>query len=265
MSDPEVPLWMHAVLLREPTSDEAKDPRTFSIWVAPLTVQDHKASLRFPTEQRYQRPNKDRAPLKPVSRTALDLMACLLEEKDCRLSAKRYRDNDVAMARQAPSARQARQTHGHVFPDDAWEIKSHPFFRGIHWSTLHLTRAPFVPRVHDSQPITKYFEDEAEIMSASDHLDSSSYFSSDAAAGPPGFPQARDCWAVQQPADRTKRRKKEKKRPRDKILRDPRVGRTVLEIRKKGAFVGYTYRRPRFTLGQLEDETARAAAEHART
>jgi hypothetical protein len=44
------------------------------------------------------------------------------------------------------------------------------------------------------------------------------------------------------------RQRKEKKRPRDKILRDPEVGRQVLEIRKKGAFVGYTYRRPRFAM-----------------
>lgn len=49
-----------------------------------------------------------------------------------------------------------------------------------------------------------------------------------------------------------KRRKKEKKRPRDKLLRDPEVGRVVLEIRKKGAFIGYTYRRPRFSLPELE-------------
>ena len=43
-------------------------------------------------------------------------------------------------------------------------------------------------------------------------------------------------------------RAKEKKRARDKLLRDPKVGRTVLEIRKRGAFIGYTYRRPRGTV-----------------
>lgn len=32
-----------------------------------------------------------------------------------------------------------------------------------------------MPRVHGGQSITKYFDEEAEIMSASDHLDSSSY------------------------------------------------------------------------------------------
>lgn len=39
--------------------------------------------------------------------------------------------------------------------------------------------------------------------------------------------------------------KKERKRPRDKMLRDPEVGRKVMELRKKGAFFGYTYRRPK--------------------
>ena len=39
--------------------------------------------------------------------------------------------------------------------------------------------------------------------------------------------------------------RKEKKRPRDKLLRDPDVGRKVLDIRKRRAFFGYTYRRPK--------------------
>jgi len=37
--------------------------------------------------------------------------------------------------------------------------------------------------------------------------------------------------------------RKEKKRPRDKLLRDREVAPKVLELRKKGAFLGYTYRR----------------------
>ena len=38
--------------------------------------------------------------------------------------------------------------------------------------------------------------------------------------------------------------KKEKKRARDKILRDLGCGKLALELRKKGAFLGYEYRRP---------------------
>ena len=37
--------------------------------------------------------------------------------------------------------------------------------------------------------------------------------------------------------------RKEKKRPRDRLLRDKDVAPKVLELRKKGAFLGYTYRR----------------------
>jgi hypothetical protein len=40
------------------------------------------------------------------------------------------------------------------------------------------------------------------------------------------------------------KKKRERKRPRDKILRDKGVGKTALEIRKRSVFLGYTYRRP---------------------
>jgi protein-serine/threonine kinase len=200
----------------------------------------------------------------PVSRNAIDLMMRLLEERQDRLSARRYRENDWVLRDKAVGARRNRNlnTTGHiVFPNDAEDIKSHPFFRNIQWSTLHMTRPPFVPRVHGGQPITKYFDDEAEIMSASDHLDSSSYEAVEGLATPNDpthrgeddtTPQAaREGFAKS--FQNIRRRKREKKRPRDKLLRDPHIGRTVLEIRKKGAFVGYTYRRPRFSLPELEE------------
>jgi protein-serine/threonine kinase len=219
----------------------------------------------------------------PVSRNAIDLMMHLLDERPDRLSAKRYRENDWVLRDRVLGTRRARNGNstGHiVFPDDAEDIKNHPFFRNIPWPSLHHTRPPFVPRVHGGQPITKYFDDEAEIMSTSDHFDSSSYDAepevADAALTPTGcMPTPKgdtqqiqlanpkyDHLAVQKPpvelppevADKIHRRKKDRKRPRDKLLRDPQVGRTVLEIRKKGAFVGYTYRRPRFTLPELEDK-----------
>ncbi|RMZ80875.1 hypothetical protein DV737_g2756, partial [Chaetothyriales sp. CBS 132003] len=41
-----------------------------------------------------------------------------------------------------------------------------------------------------------------------------------------------------------KKMKREMKRPRDKVLRDPTVGPRALKLRKEGAFVGYEYRRP---------------------
>lgn len=211
----------------------------------------------------------------PVSRNAIDLMMRLLEERQDRLSAKRYRENDWVLRDKAVGARRTRNlnTTGHiVYPNDAEDIKSHPFFRNIQWSTLHMTRPPFVPRVHGDQPITKYFDDENEIMSASDHLNSSSYEVVDEIVMPkPGgndITPTVQSTAIAAPAahahlnesvQKVKRRRKEKKRPRDKLLRDPHVGRAVLELRKKGAFVGYTYRRPMFSLPELDEHIAVAA------
>ena len=40
-----------------------------------------------------------------------------------------------------------------------------------------------------------------------------------------------------------KKRKKEKKRPRDKILRDANTGKIAMKLRKQGAFLGYEYRK----------------------
>lgn len=131
-----------------------------------------------------------------------------------------------------------------VFPNDAEDIKNHAFFRTIQWQNLHLTRPPFVPRVHGGQSITKYFDDEADIMSGSDHLDSSSYehvpddggvvlserqMGDGDGASEASLPKSSNTGKKKVP-----KRKKEKKRPRDKLLRDPHVGRTVLELRKKG-------------------------------
>jgi protein-serine/threonine kinase len=208
----------------------------------------------------------------PVSRNAIDLMMRLLEERQDRLSAKRYRENDWVLRDKAVGARRTRNlnTTGHiVYPNDAEDIKTHPFFRNIQWSTLHMTRPPFVPRVHGGQPITKYFDNEDDIMSASDHLDSSSYEAVEElvyrdgggntpTAEPGAAPVSPGYKPISHSVQQVKRRRKEKKRPRDKLLRDPEVGRKVLELRKKGAFVGYTYRRPTFSLPELEDKIAAA-------
>lgn len=198
----------------------------------------------------------------PVTHIAIDLMMRLLEERQDRLSAKRYRENEWVLRDRAIGGRRARNGNavGHiVFPNDAEDIKSHPFFRNIQWSTLHMTRPPFVPRVRGDQPITKYFDEEHDIMSGSDHLDSSSYEAveelafgdgDDAATLTSASPSLQKC--------KISKRRKEKKRPRDKLLRDAQVGRTVMELRKKGAFVGYTYRRPTFTLQDLEGKMSQA-------
>ena len=53
--------------------------------------------------------------------------------------------------------------------------------------------------------------------------------------------------------------RKEKKRPRDRLLRDRETAPKVLELRKKGAFLGYTYRRIRAG----KDSVGRSASSRA--
>jgi hypothetical protein len=151
----------------------------------------------------------------------------------------------------------------YVFPNDAVEIKAHPFFRGIQWNQLHLTQPPMTPRVKNWED-TRYFEDWKpsgnvdESVGDSDNQESeekSEYkpnvslmeVSSHQIHPLPDQPIP-DVDAItlanvdSQKAAAAK--KKERKRPRDKILRDRRAGKTALEIRKRSVFLGYTYRRP---------------------
>lgn len=80
-----------------------------------------------------------------------------------------------------------------------------------------------MPRVKENQSITKYFEDEKDIVS------------DDASTS---------CCSVKE-RGHEEAGKKIRKRPRDKLLRDPVTARKVMELRKKSAFFGYTYRRPK--------------------
>ena len=75
---------------------------------------------------------------------------------------------------------------------------------------------------------------------------------------PPPTPPPRPHQQQEQLADNVKPpngKDKNKKRPRDRVLRDKEAARTALEIRKQGAFLGYTYRRPNFSiLGPGKDD-----------
>ena len=163
--------------------------------------------------------------LDPPSWEAQDLIWKLLQSRNCRLGSRKYVINDLRMpirsaSNPVNSNRDTPSSLGsHVFPNDAEDIKAHPFFEDIPWSRLHLQRPPFVPEVRPDQSITKYFESEKDIVNS--EVDESSES---------GSQQIKT---------------KEKKRPRDKLLRDPVVGKAALEIRKQTAFLGYTYRRPK--------------------
>lgn len=266
------------------------------------SIVAHKDTLVFPNHDRWARPSSSKpVQLPPPSETAIDLLQGILTDKENRLSSRRYRYAEARMPRRLSTA----STHisplaSHVYPNGAEDIKSHEFFRGIAWTRIHSMQPPWVPRVRENQSITKYFEEEKDILTDESSNVSSSPDDVDEGAG------QELCAATQQQLarwqaerefqemlelglegcaegelDRVKehygeryeewrlariqevamlrekagkqvdlsqvatRPRKEKKRARDKALRDPNVGRKVMELRKKGAFFGYTYRRPK--------------------
>lgn len=199
--------------------------------------------------------------IQPTSPQVRDLICRLLSEKEIRLCSKKYFQNDFkrdtrgAFVRARDEDKMAVDFEGKcVFPDDAEDIKRHPFFAGIPWDHIHLTRPPFIPKVGRNDE-TRYFESEARILA-----DFSTFEESDANAMGEQMHQqyplhngekrmAADTATSDDNARGSereqKRRKKTQKRPRDKLLRDPVVAKTVMAARKKGAFLGYTYRRPK--------------------
>ena len=211
----------------------------------------------------------------------MDLINRILQEKEHRLCSKKYLLNDYQHSKRHPGQLVTSLANKHskdyqgnyVYADDATDIKAHPFFEGLSWDRLHLSRPPFVPDVK-SRDDTRYFDEEDPI---SDVDDASSYSSAQeglelqvheatiaaASTNPATITQGGDKYtrevnelireenarldAAEAEAAKKKEKAaaKEKKRPRDKLLRDKQVGRQVLEMRKQGAFLGYTYRRPK--------------------
>lgn len=270
------------------------------------SIVSHRSTLYFPQNERWSRPNTDsRVLLPPPSDLALDVMQSILTDKDVRLSSRQYRQSEAARLARRPSNPVTAQGK-HVYPNGSEEIKSHEFFRGMPWTDMHSRPPPFVPRVREKQSITKYFEDEKDIISveSSPYNSSTSGPTDETASGDTAaerlqqekvevglqacshaeFQRIREHFGASYAAWKTERMaflrrqrveredddgenddveaspkpKKEKKRPRDKVLRDATVGKKVMEIRKKKAFFGYTYRRPKPLM--LETMACRSAA-----
>lgn len=186
-----------------------------------------------------------------------------------------------------PSDKQSKNYQGYyVYPDDAGDIKEHPFFKGIRWEELHYRKPPFIPKVKSWED-TKYFEDEEPISDVEDgsshgdtypdtealdpvanNLDSSRtvhVMDIGAQTDGPQAPSMKEVLKQNGKAEleanaqeKSQKKKKEKKRPRDKILRDETIGRQALNLRKRGAFLGYTYRRPKDFLLGFETDRGRS-------
>ncbi|KAL5359386.1 kinase-like domain-containing protein [Aspergillus floccosus] len=219
-----------------------------------LKIHHHLKTLHFPAQRTSD---------KLVSAEAIDLITDLLHEKEFRLSCEKYRESNDLQSELKHFVCNS-DAHGlnpqgfYVYPDDAADIKAHPFFRDIRWEDLHKSSPPFIPKVRGWED-TRYFDDgdpcdEKDGM----HISSESGWSEgteessrdgDSQREPQRQPE-NEGWATKPTPTKLKLaakdvRDKGARRPRDKLLRDKQVGKTVLEIRKKGTFVGYTYRRPK--------------------
>lgn len=144
---------------------------------------------------------------------------------------------------------------------------------------MHLTKPPFVPKIRSWED-TRYFEEEASISDVDDGPSSDSNDDDDIhqngnngegnETGRQGLESAVEKGAGNNHETELKafdnllveaqdnknnklplggqgkasKHPRERRRPRDKILRDKEVGKQVLELRKRSAFLGYAYRRP---------------------
>lgn len=297
--------------------------------------QHHSPPLPFPTTSRRQSlPGNRYILLPPVSTEANNLINALLSARESRLSARKYRDNDVQQRQ--TSHRTGNNASGNadfVFENDAKDIKRHSFFRGVDWENIHQQIPPFIPHIDGDQSITKYFEDEKDILGSEGEQSATSvdysecylgllndmpervaaalprlfgcHGASSAAAASASAAAMAGAWdadegnggreddgnalvALKWLAEHDSRTLKalwkrqeqrhlhhhgqqhhhpghagqqagqqqhppppppppySRKRARDKILRDPRMYRTAMHVRKRYAFMGYTYRRPHY-------------------
>nr|POE51147.1 serine/threonine-protein kinase cbk1 [Quercus suber] len=286
------------------------------------SICQHRSTLNFPRHDRCSRPSSESPRiLPPPSETVVDLLQSILTDKEIRLSSRQYRLPEARISRRLSTSSSCVATSvmlKYVHANSAEEIKAHPFFAKIPWSQLHLMEPPFVPRVKENQSITKYFEDEKDIVtdvssaylsikgrleleSEKDELYlqaalGSEYYvrwkkdlleaekvqlgleecsDSEIQRIKEHFGNTYESWKTERivqvqeeqalagPDEKMNLQRplrKEKRRPRDKVLRDPNVAKTVLDLRKKRAFLGYTYRRPKEMLPSAKHVVAKRAS-----
>lgn len=209
-----------------------------------------------------------------VSDKCKDLIFRLIQDKEVRLCSRRYQMKDRC---QADDRRFADVFGRHVFPDDAEDIKSHRWFKNFPWDRIHTISPPFIPRITSLED-THYFDESGPFTEpiGSYELDTVDHKADDVRwvlreCRPVVQNMAADMLATPydsarlRSADRRIDRtfnitpeerktlkaflrmygRKERKRPRDILLRDQSTKNVAMDVRKKTAFLGYTWRRMR--------------------
>ncbi|KAE8452152.1 hypothetical protein EG329_001619 [Mollisiaceae sp. DMI_Dod_QoI] len=220
-----------------------------------MNILHHKSTFGFPH--------------KPVvSKRCQDLIRSIIQEKDSRLCSRRYKSQG-----QYSTAHQNQDYAGrYVYPHDAEDIKAHKWFKDIQWDRLHQMVPPFVPNIK-SMDDTHYFDEEDPISDFSESHSGTSPTAKEIDEALQPFNREIQIIAksyIQRPHDSVRLKKvekeidsfamcqeqkdylkafvkhygqKERKRPRDRLLRDKELAPRVLELRKRGAFLGYSYRK----------------------
>ncbi|KAF4774507.1 hypothetical protein HER10_EVM0000372 [Colletotrichum scovillei] len=229
-------------------------------------ILDYRKSLVFPIDG------------PPVSRVCRQLIKDLLQDKDSRLSSPEYRNQDARRSWEKLQGYKSVPSQ-YVFNNDASEIKAHPWFRGVPWEAIRSSRPEWIPHIQ-SYADSHYFEEDEPISDWSDSMDSEIVEGSENLDDlrlrflQYDFEDDVRCLTtefISKPHDSSKLKRfdrdiddhafledvekaflkwyvrrvgrRECKRPRDKLLRDRWVKEDVLQMRKRTAFLGYSWRR----------------------
>lgn len=231
-----------------------------------MSAKDH-------TDKRENHKETFYIPERPViSRQCQDVLRRIIQDKDDRMCSRRYRMRDHTSV----NIRHHDSLGRYVYANDAEDIKSHRWFKDIDWEHLHMMKPPFVPDIKGIDD-THYFDEEDAIsdFSSSQEYQADPLTAKDAdqilrnynreiqilmkgyITGTYDTIKLRridkeiDGFLMNEEAKESLKLlvrmcgRKEKKRPRDLLLRDKQFAGKVLEIRKGGAFLGYSYRRIR--------------------
>ncbi|KND90226.1 Serine/threonine-protein kinase cbk1 [Tolypocladium ophioglossoides CBS 100239] len=223
-------------------------------------ILDHKRLFSFPHR-----------PL--VSDKCKDLIYRLIQDKDIRLCSKRYQMKDRGLV----DPRRSTDFFGRfVFPDDAEDIKAHRWFKNFPWDRIHTISPPFIPHITSIED-THYFDESEPIEDFSASSPSTVDVTPDDVRTIlhefRTYVQNIAIDLISAPYDSARLRsadhridsvfkltlnerkvlkhfirmygRKERKRPRDILLRDESTKDVAMDVRKETAFMGYAWRRIR--------------------